>query len=143
VAASSLPPSLGDFLAAETVLEPYRLSAHINPYYLQGDFDGDSRTDTAVLVRQKATGKAGVLIVHGVTGLSFVLGAGQHFGNGGDDFSWMDAWRVYPRGPVGMGADETDPPLLRGDALMVIKTESASAIVIWTGTEYAWYQQGD
>ena len=85
----------------------------------------------------------GLAFVHGGNVKSVVVGAGKDFGNGGDHFSWMDAWYVHPRGPVGRGADETDPPLLKGDGLMVIKTESASAIVYWTGTAYAWYQQGD
>jgi hypothetical protein len=45
---------------------------------------------------------------------------------------------------VWQGADRQNaPPVLRGDALMVVKLEAASAIVYWTGSEYAWYQQGD
>ena len=51
--------------------------------------------------------------------------------------------RFFHRGPVGKGADGKAPPKLRGDALMVIKTESASALIYWNGTRYAWYQQGD
>ena len=27
-----------------------------------------------------------------------IVGAGQDFGNGGDDFSWMEAWHVEDRG---------------------------------------------
>jgi hypothetical protein len=64
-------------------------------------------------------------------------------GNAGDDFSWMDAWYVFQRGPVRRGADEKAPPKLRGDALMVSKSESASALIYWNGKNYAWYQQGD
>jgi hypothetical protein len=44
---------------------------------------------------------------------------------------------------VQRGADETAPPTLKGDALMVIKTESASALIYWNGRGYSWYQQGD
>lgn len=44
---------------------------------------------------------------------------------------------------VGRGADGKAPPKLRGDGLMVIKTESASALIYWNGKRYAWYQQGD
>ena len=144
VVASSLPAQIKRALANdEQALSPYSLSAHINPYYLQADFDGDGRTDTAILVRETATGKKGILIVHGEIGRRVVIGAGHEFGNGGDDFSWMDAWYVHPRGAIGPGADGTDPPLLGADALVVSKTESASAIVYWNDSKYAWYQQGD
>lgn len=141
---SSLPPLVLDVLSWNRErLSMYMLSAHLNPYYLQADFDGDGRADTAILVKERTTGKSGILIVEG-TGKGFtVLGAGQPLGNGGDDFSWMDAWYVYPRARVQRGADGSNPPALRGDALMVMKTEAASALVYWNGMEYAWYQQGD
>jgi hypothetical protein len=144
VLAGSLPRSVGDYLHAAEGLDSYALSAWINPYYLQADFNGDGWTDTSILIRQKGTNKGGVLIIHGTANESIVLGAGSSFLNGGDDFSWMDAWYVYPRGMVWQGADRQNaPPVLRGDALMVVKLEAASAIVYWTGSEYAWYQQGD
>ena len=108
------------------------------------DFNGDGSADIAILTREKGTNKGGILIIHGTTNESIVLGAGSSFSNGGDDFSWMDAWSVYPRGVVRQGAtEEQAPPVLSGDALMVVKLEAASAIVYWTGTEYTWYQQGD
>jgi hypothetical protein len=144
VTASSLPSPVWAALRADSErLAPYMLSAHLNPYYLQGDFNGDAQVDTAILVNERATGKAGILLLHGPAGPGIVLGAGKSFGNGGDSFSWMDAWYVYPMSAVERGASEGVPPQLLGDALMLIKTESASGIAYWTGSEYAWYQQGD
>jgi hypothetical protein len=144
VQARSLPMSLTEFLLSAERLEPYALDSWINPFYLQGDFNGDGSRDTAVLIREKRTEKGGILIVHGAEDRSFVVGAGSPIGNGGDDFSWMDAWFVYVRGVVGQSAHaEEAPPTMRGDALMVIKTEAASGIIYWTGAEYAWYQQAD
>jgi hypothetical protein len=32
---------------------------------------------------------------------------------------------------------------LRGDALWVAKSESASAFLYWNGRDYAWYQESD
>ena len=55
----------------------------------------------------------------------------------------MDAWYVYDRGKVEQGAFEEAPPTLKGDALMVINTESASGLIYWDGDAFAWYQQGD
>jgi hypothetical protein len=142
--ASSLPSELVEYLRATSGDEPYALSSWLNPYYLQADFNGDGRADIAVLVREKATDKRGVLIVHVGASQHCVLGAGNSLGNGGDDFSWMDAWHTRVRGVVEQSVhEERGPPSLPGDALVVIKAEAASGLVYWTGTEYSWYQQGD
>jgi hypothetical protein len=123
--------------------EKYVFATQVNPFYVQGDFNGDGRLDCAVIVKQKSSGKLGIAIIHAGDNKVRVLGAGNSSGNGGDDFSWMDAWYVYSKGRVHVGADGSTPPKLKGDALMVIKTEAASSLIYWTGTQYRWYQQGD
>ena len=143
VVASSLPSALGEYLRSSTGHESYALASWLNPYYLQADFNGDGQADIAVLVREKATDRGGILIVHSGGNRHFVVGAGNSFDNGRDDFSWMDAWHTYARGVVVRGADERDPPSLLGDAILVIRTEASSGLIYWTGSEYAWYQQGD
>lgn len=129
--ASSLPPDVVAALARFPDTDKYLLVAPVNPFYLHGDFNGDGKADTAILVKHKANGKIGVAMIHGAGGVSTVLGAGRDFGNGGDDWSWMDAWRVE-RSKDG-----------RGDGLLVMKTESASGLVSWDGRAYRWRQQGD
>jgi len=138
--AASLPPAVVEALAEFPEVSRYALSSRLNPYYLQG-FDGDDTGDTAVLVAEKASGKEGIAVVL-ASGIR-IIGAGQSTGSGGDDFEWIDAWYVYDRGKVEQGAFEEAPPALKGDALMVIKTESASGLIYWDGDAFAWYQQGD
>jgi len=70
------------------------------------------------------------------------LGAGTPFGNGGANFDWMDRWSISRKRKVNVEADGGTPTLI-GDALLVEKIDSASAIVFWNGKEYQWYQQGD
>lgn len=118
------------------------VATHVNPFVLFGDFDGDHQTDVAVLIRHLKTSKIGVAVARH-SGPVDILGAGGAFGNGGDDFRWLDHWYTYTKAPVSRGADDTDPPSLLGDALWVEKTESASAIIYFTGAKYSWYQQGD
>jgi hypothetical protein len=140
---ASLPPDALAALRDHPASARCALRADINPYFVQGDFNGDDQLDTAVLIRETATGKDGIAVVHG-SGDVHLLGAGRDIGNGGDDFDWLDAWYVFAEGTVQEGLGEEDsPPELLGDALMVIKTESASALIYWTGKDYAWYQQGD
>lgn len=143
VALASIPPGVLEALGKAGVAAKFSISAHLNPFYIQGDFNGDGKLDCAILVRNRASGKLGVAIVHmGKKNVS-IIGAGTAFGIGSDDFAWMDAWYAYPRGKVYRGADEDPPPTLKGDALMLIKMESASGLAYWDGTHYKWYQQGD
>ena len=143
VALPSIPPGVLEALGKAGVAAKFSISTHVNPFYIQGDFNGDRKLDCAILVRNRASGKIGVAIVHMGKGNVSIIGAGTAFGSGGDDFAWMDAWYAYPRGKVSQGADEDSPPKLKGDALLMKKTESASGLAYWGGTHYKWYQQGD
>jgi hypothetical protein len=140
---SSLSPYVLRVLESDAAAKRYAVVSHLNPFYIHGDFNGDGRIDTAVLIKDRDSGKTGIAVVHAGAKSAIILGAGRKFGNGGDDFQWMDAWHLHPRGSVQRGAGQGAPPILMGDALMVIKTESASALVYWNGKRYAWYQQGD
>jgi hypothetical protein len=121
----------------------YELSFHLKPFYLRGDFNGDGKIDVAVLVKQRATGKVGIAIIDEATNNVTILGAGVSIGNGGDDFEWMDSWQVYTKERARHAAGETGVSRLRGDALLVSRSEAASALIYWNGKRYVWLQQGD
>jgi hypothetical protein len=55
----------------------------------------------------------------------------------------MDTWQVYSKMRAAHAAGETGVPQLRGDALLVGKSEAASALIYWNGKRYVWLQQGD
>jgi hypothetical protein len=126
-----------------SLAKEYDVSFHLTPSYLEGDFNGDGNIDVAVLVKQRATGKLGIAIVHGGMGKVTILGAGTPIGNGGDDFSWMDTWQVYSKGRGAHAAGERNVPGLQTDALLVGKSEAASALIYWNGKRYVWFQKGD
>ena len=120
----------------------YELAGHLNPFCQRGDFDGDGKLDFAAFIRERSSEKIGIALVHRSTGALYIVGAGKP-GIHGDDYAWVDAWRVFDKDVVPQGADEGPPPKLKGDALLIFKTEAASAILWWTGSGYRWYQQGD
>jgi len=74
---------------------------------------------------------------------SLVVGAGTDFGNGGDDFSWMDSWHVEDRGTK-HGNYRGQSVSLQSDGLVVIAKEgSASALIYLRNGKPQWHQYGD
>ena len=142
--ATAHPPDVPELvkrvIASPSFAKNYDASFHMNPFFLRGDFNGDGKTDVAVLAKQRSTGKLGIAIVHGANNKVTILGAGTSIGNGGDDFEWMDSWEIYSKDGVTKG---TNTPKLHGDALLVSKSEAASALIYWNGKRYVWLQQGD
>lgn len=119
----------------------YDWSDHINPFYLEADFTGDGSLDVAIAIVQKSSGKKGIAILHGEGTAPAVLGAGTEFGNGGDDFDWMNIWKVEQIKP---GSDTNgQKPRWKGGALHVEQSESASGSIGWDGKAYRWEQAGD
>jgi hypothetical protein len=126
-----------DFAAAESLPQPvwdalskgnsHAVETRLNPFYLQGDFDGDGRRDAAVLVKEKVSGKHGIAFVFN-DGKVKIAGAGKDYGDG-DNLDWMDAWHVE-RG-------------IRGDAIMAMKVESGGGLIAWDHGRFLWSQAGD
>lgn len=137
----NLPPWAQSILAEPRFASTYALSNRINPYFLQGDFNGDGRLDLAVLIERKQTSQQGIAVLHAGSPNPIVVGAGREIGNGGDDFSWLDAWSISPRDPAQPSGKGAPPP--RGDALLVQKLESSGGLLYWDGRAYRWRQQGD
>jgi hypothetical protein len=123
--------------------EKYTPSDHINPFFLSGDFDGDNRTDIAILIKDKKAKATGIMIIHWKNRAILIFGAGNPNLNYGLNFDWMDMWTLYPRGKTLKSFHEDYRPTLRGDALHIGKSESASAAIFWNGKKYIWYQVTD
>jgi hypothetical protein len=138
-----VPDAVKKALTNGSAGKEYDLSFRINPSYLEGDFNGDGKIDVAALVEERSTRKVGIAIVHGTSGKVTIVGAGIGIGNGGDDFKWMDSWKVYSKKRGAHAAGETGVPRLRSDALLVEKSEAASALICWNGKRYVWSQQDD
>jgi hypothetical protein len=137
-----IPEVVKRAITSGPLAKKYNLSFRVNPFYLNGDFNGDVKIDVAVLVKQRSTGKLGIAVIRGGTDTVTILGAGVRVGNGGDHFDWMDSWEVYSKDRVARDG-EAGSPRVRGDALLVSKNEAASALIYWNGKRYVWLQRGD
>ncbi|PYI98197.1 MAG: hypothetical protein DME98_05435 [Verrucomicrobia bacterium] len=94
-------------------------------------------------MKQRSTGRLGIPIIHGLVNKVTILGAETAIGNGDDDFEWMDNWQIYTKDAGAKAAGAQSLPHLRGDVLLVSKSEAASALIYWNGKRYVWLQQGD
>ena len=116
-----------------------QVSTRLNPCMWRGDFNGDGRADLALLVTHTGSKKEGIaFFLQG--GKPFVVGAGTDFGNGGDDFSWMDHCYVEK--------SSTSTETARGnpsdfDELVVAKESSASALIYLRKGKLQWRQYGE
>jgi hypothetical protein len=129
VHAGEEPPAWSVKVFNERLGTRYELVQKLEPSFYVGDFNGDGTSDVALLIKEKATTKVGIAIIEGGERNIKIVGAGKSFGNGGDDFSWMDVWSIRHAGKV--------------DRLYVAKSEAASAVIYWDGSRYKWQQEGD
>jgi hypothetical protein len=135
-------PTWAFAVAAENKLEKgYWPAVDINPFFLTGDFDGDSKTDIAIRILNKHNGQIGLAIMHFADKQLFIIGAGNEFERL-DDLRVFDMWTLEPKGTLDSGWEEA-PVVLKGDAIMLIKTESAVVALYWNGKTYARYQMSD
>jgi hypothetical protein len=93
---TNLPDDIQELYKQEKIKGIYSIRADLNPFYIRGDFDGDKKQDYALSIIERKTGKKGILIYHSGTRTYYIVGAGKLFNDRhpGDDFSWMDAWKV-------------------------------------------------
>jgi len=135
----NIPQWVVGLFSAKKLDADYEFAFSLTPFYLAGDFNGDGKPDIAVLVKNKRSGKRGIAFCHGGKGEVFIVGAGKPLGNGGDDFDWVDTWRVQSKRSASNTATATE----RAEAVLVEKSESGGGLIYWDGKKYRWKQQGD
>ena len=145
-----LPDWTNEELSNSDFENTYLLSEFINPFYLEADFNGDSKMDIAIAIENKSSHKKGFIILHNSTDESFIIGAGKDFGNGGDDFKWMDIWKVQRNLTIHQlvykangDIDYSKPVTLKNAAIFIAKSESGSSTIYWDGTTYKWAQTSE
>jgi len=136
-AQGELPHWVGQALSVRPAFKRYRIYTGLNPFYQRGRFDGDTLIDIAIQVVDSASGKRGIVFVHQADWSIHVVGAGEPFGNGGDDFSWLGQWSVAD------GESLHEPRLKGVEVLYIGKGDSAGGMVWWNGSKYVWTQWGD
>jgi len=119
---------------------------------LNGDFNGDNKTDFASIVKNINNQKTGVLIIHNSKNQeSFVFGAGKEV-NQSTDLNWIQVFDIIPKGEVVsptivdeetgdiIGQDENKNFTLIGNGIyMNVEESHGGGIIFWDGKKYQWY----
>lgn len=134
--------------AAKSDVVTYSIKEDINPFYLEGDFNGQGTLDVAVCIFAPITGKQGILIQHGEDRSFAVLGAGLTFNNM-DNFNWMDVWKVYREKTAertifseNFDIEGSETITLSNIAIQVAPSEGSYNLITWNGTNYIWIHTG-
>lgn len=158
-------------------------SVHLRPYFHVGDFDGDGRSDLAVMGRlasdtASVTGARSLVQAYVPMGTGMKLEAGDlrmpaerltrwrgeavqlviHDFRGTVTAPPLNALLLFavrdesvlrvarvPLKPA-IAGDEPEviaPPVLRGDAILLLHDDGEGAALYWDGERYRWYPYGD
>ncbi|KYG73015.1 hypothetical protein AWN68_09995 [Roseivirga echinicomitans] len=145
----NLPEDFDLALEEVKIEKSFFVDSGLNPFFLEADFNGDGYLDLALRVIDKETDKIGILIIHGKTLDTHLLGAGSNFGSGGDDYKWMKVWKLY-RGKWAYKTtftengdiDSSEEIKLSNIAISVAQSEGASNLIVWNAGKYEWIHTG-
>jgi hypothetical protein len=121
----------------------YGLYTRMNPFFISADFDGDGRSDIAIWVTDSKSRKRGILFLMQGRDEYFVAGAGKDPQERGNDYTYVDIWSLIPKGERLESVHESSKVVLRGDAIVAAKSESAAFAIYWDGHKFNFYQLTD
>lgn len=125
--ALSLPAEAYDFIGDPANEKRYAPNTSINPFYLHGHFITQGHRATALLIRERHTGKPGIALIESGSAQAHIVGAGRRLadadGDAGDTLDWMRGWKVI-RGERGL------------DELVLCENDNSCATLRWDGKRF-------
>jgi hypothetical protein len=132
----------------------YDLSNTHNPFLVTGFFNADDTLDTAMIIRNKATGKDALFLKHGGTNETYFIKTGKDVEHNFENLNWVREFKVIQKGTKIfddvidgeiVGEDqvpESKKVLLKTDAIFMHEDEGGGGGVIYfKNGKYVWVQQ--
>lgn len=123
----------------------FEISTKLYPEFLRGDFNGDKKYDYAVQVRERKSGKLGIIFFQGRRtqshpGDAFIVGAGRNMGKAADSFLWADVWSRFDKLAAYSEINSPQMPTFEGDVIKLYTRDGRSGFIYWDGIKYCWHE---
>ncbi|NQV30707.1 MAG: hypothetical protein HQ508_07460 [Candidatus Marinimicrobia bacterium] len=120
---ADLPQDVYQNLVNSDFFTSYDIYRQIDPFVKYGDFNGDGITDFAIQIVNKNSQKRGIIFLHSNDQNQYLIGAGRNFASIGDNFSWLNWWRI-------------DAQTLMSEALLLKHPDFPRSLVYFDGKSY-------
>ena len=132
----------------------YAISKGHEPFMVTGYFDTDAILDTALIIRQRSTGKDALFIKHGGTHKTYLLRSGKDVMADFDDFNWIGQFEILKKRTLvwdnviageiigGEQVPQNKKFILKTDGIfMHVDEASGGGIIYFKNGKYNWLQQ--
>ena len=135
----NIPAWVKPVLEKSEIAQKHQILTDFNPFYFEADFTGDGQVDIAFFVENKIDKTKGVMIVNNVKNLVYIIGCGSAT-DMGTSLSWTKRWFIY-RNKYIMNDGNKKKISLKLPAIQLIRTETNSLVIYWTGKKYKTFIQ--
>ncbi len=139
----SMPEELRRLYDSSGISQTHEIDVCINPFYLVGDYDGDSKQDFVipVLSKQSEARRFSTEVV--LRGNGEVNWLDEDIGENRPGGVWTPVFRgAQVRDRLGYNAGQP-APILNADAFILARPQSSSALIYWHGNQFALYWLSD
>lgn len=135
---SHMPEWAKPVLEKSELVKNYKIQREFNPYYFEGDFNGDKLIDIAFFVENTIDHTKGLMFINGGKNLVFIVGCGNAT-DMGSSITWAKTWFVF-RDRIARNASKKTLPL-KTPAILLKGSKETNLVVYWSRNKYKTFLQ--
>jgi hypothetical protein len=135
---SHMPEWAKPVLEKSELVKNYKIQREFNPYYFEGDFNGDKLIDIAFFVENTIDHSKGLMFINGGKNLVFIVGCGNAT-DMGSSITWAKTWFIFRDRIVRNASKKTLP--LKTPAILLKGSKETNLVVYWSRNKYKTFLQ--
>jgi hypothetical protein len=135
---SHMPEWAKPVLEKSELVKNYKIQREFNPYYFEGDFNGDKLIDIAFFVENTIDHTKGLMFINGGKNLVFIVGCGNAT-DMGSSITWAKTWFIFRDRIVRNASKKTLP--LKTPAILLNGSKETNLVVYWSRNKYKTFLQ--
>ncbi len=124
---NDLPKGVYDTLVETDFFDAFDVYFQMETYAQYGDFNGDGAVDAAIQIINNNSHKRGIIFLHANDENIYLIGAGKAFAELGDDFKWLNSWRIDSFTRLSEGSE----------SLILTHPDHTKSLLYFDGNNYA------